>query len=87
MNVRSQFKTNHRLLNLNLIIYSFEWLTYGAVFVLSFFNNSSYEDGVFSVEECRLIFTFDFFYWMVWVALFTRICLTSYMNVKFSRTL
>ena len=34
-----------------------------------------------------MILTFDVVYWFIWVTLVTRTCVTSYMNIKFSRDL
>ena len=77
---------NYNLMNLNLLSYSYQTLVYATCMTLSFLLNDTKETTV-TQYSCRLQIAFDFFYWLVWVSLLTRTSITSYMNVKFSKTL
>ena len=73
-------------MNLNLYTFALEVVTFGAIFVLAIML-PYYMNGADTNSQCRMILTFDVVYWFIWVTLITRTCVTSYMNVKFSRDL
>ena len=84
---QSSFKTNSRLLNINLMTFSGEWIVFGILFALAGASRNSKDDEEFSTYDCRVLLAFDFFYWMLWMTFLIRTIITSYMNVKFSRSL
>ena len=84
---QSSFKTNSRLLNTNLMTFSGEWIVFGILFALAGASRNSKDDEEFSTYDCRVLLAFDFFYWMLWMTFLIRTVITSYMNVKFSRSL
>ena len=71
-------------MNLNLITYVIEGVTYCSVFIISIIEGQIHAD---KETECRYKYAFDVNYWLLWANLFTRTCLTSYMNIKFSQSL
>ena len=79
-------EVNYCLMNLNLVTYAAQAILYFTAFVLAFFADSEF-DGEETSKSCRVNMTFDIIYWFLWVSLFTRASMTSYMNVKFSKTL
>ena len=72
-------------MHVNLFTYATQAVLYAIAFVLTFFQSS--EGEPVTPQSCRLTLAFDVCYWTLWMALFSRTFMTSYMNVKFSRSL
>ena len=88
VNKTERLRPNHDLMRMNLATFIFEWLVYLNVFVVATqVSDSSGNDDYIHVSDCRITVTFEILYWFLWVALILRTCITSYMNVKFSRDL
>ena len=89
IDAKRMLQVNYRLMNINLFCVGLQTVVYAADFVLAFYqpSSSSEPEVLNNQKNCRLVIAFDFFYWMAWVCLLTRTCLTSYMNIKFSQSL
>ena len=85
INSRKQFKANTNLMSVNLITFAIEAILFLISFVLSMYDESA--SDVTTTQDCRILMTLYFNYWVQGLALATRICVTCYMNVQFSREL
>ena len=75
------------MLNLKLITFGCECVVFGALFTLSIFNDATNYEDKYTSSECKINIAFVVVYWMLWVTFLYKTVLTSYMNVKFSRSL
>lgn len=73
-------------MNINFVIFSFEWIVYLNAFIVTSLLPEQSDSNV-TASECRRIFAFDISYWFLWIAVIIRTIITSLMNVRFSRDL
>ena len=86
VNTRNSFQTNKRLLWLNLVSFSAEFILFLIVFVVTVVTRAKSHGDLDTQQDCRLFLSDTFFYTVLWSSMFFRLCLTSYMNVKQSRS-
>ena len=86
VDIGKNLQTNKRLLNLNMFIFAFETLMSCSLFTLAVLSEVLDSEND-KVVDCRIKTALSFMYLLEWVALMARILMTSYMNIKFSRSL
>lgn len=83
-----QLKRKENLMNFHLVFYLSAVFVSLVTLTLAYFKTQQ-KDGIQNATplRCRLEITFDIFYWFIWLIFLSRTCLTSYMNIQFSRSL
>ena len=69
-----------------MFIFAFETLMSCSLFTLAVLSEVLDSEND-KVVDCRIKTALSFMYLLEWVALMARILMTSYMNIKFSRSL
>ena len=78
-------QTNKILINLSLVTFFGEAVIFFVLFTLSLIQNLDHDAT--EEELCKTSLALTITYWFMWVNVTARSCLTSYMNIKFSKSL
>ena len=73
-------------MTINKAIFIFELFVQLLISGESYFVNSEMDDAA-TVKECRVAISITITYWLSWIANILSACITSYMNLIFSKKL